>query len=142
MPPLARSVLDNDTLSVFNTWIAGMNTQPKPGVPVATKNLGLSTKANTDLMLSLVGTDPNGDALDYRVSQMPVYGTLEGVGKDLVYAPHPDFAGAGAFTFVVSDGNNVTDQAIIQIAVQVMHSGRFLGARAEGGLSSSTATRF
>ncbi len=64
------------------------------------------------------GTDPDRDALDYRISQMPVHGTLEGFGKDLVYTPHPDFAGADAFTFVVSDGNNVSDPAIIQIAVQ------------------------
>src|SRR6185503_345267 len=42
MPPLARSVLDPDAVSLFKAWIAGMNATPKAGVPVATKNLGLS----------------------------------------------------------------------------------------------------
>jgi len=118
MPPLARSVLDADAISLFKAWIAGMNAQPKAGVPVATKNMGLSTKANAQLMLALAGTDPDGDALDYRISQMPVHGTLEGFGKDLVYTPHADFAGVDAFTFVVTDGTNTSEPATVQIAVQ------------------------
>jgi hypothetical protein len=118
MPPLARSVLDADAVSLFRAWIAGMNMQPKAGVPVATANLGLSTRANTPLTLSLAGTDAGGDALDYRISRMPVHGTLKGFGKDLVYTPHPDFVGVDAFTFVVSDGTNPSEPATVQIAVQ------------------------
>jgi hypothetical protein len=118
MPPLARSIVDADAVSLFKAWIAGMNAQPKPGVPVATNNMGLSGKANTALMLSLAGTDPDGDALDYRISQMPPHGTLEGFGKDLVYTPHADFVGVDAFTFVVSDGTNASQPATVQIAVQ------------------------
>jgi uncharacterized repeat protein (TIGR03806 family) len=118
MPPLARSVLDADAISVFKAWIAGMNAQPKAGAPVATRNVGLSTRASTPLTLVLAGTDPDGDALDYRISQMPVHGTLEGFGKDLVYKPHPDFVGVDAFTFVVSDGTNASEPATVQIAVQ------------------------
>jgi mono/diheme cytochrome c family protein len=118
MPPLARNIVDADAVSLFNAWIAGMNTQAKSGTPVATKNLGLSTKANAPLTLSLAGTDPDGDALDYRISQMPTHGTLEGFGKDLVYTPHADFTGVDAFTFAVTDGNNASQPATVQIAVQ------------------------
>jgi hypothetical protein len=85
---------------------------------VATRNMGLSTPVSTQLTLVLAGTDPDGDALDYRVSQMPVHGTLTGFGKDLVYKPHPDFAGVDAFTFVVSDGANASQPATVQITVQ------------------------
>ena len=118
MPPLAKSILDADAMSVFRAWIAGMNAQPKAGVPVATANTGLSTRANTPLTLSLAGTDAGGDALDYRISRMPVHGTLKGFGKDLVYTPHPDFVGVDAFNFVVSDGTNASEPATVQIAVQ------------------------
>ena len=118
MPPLARSIVDADAVSLFKAWIAGMNAQPKPGVPVATSNMGLTGKANTPLMLSLAGTDPDSDALDYRISQMPPHGTLEGFGKDLVYTPHADFVGVDAFTFVVSDGTNASQPATVQITVQ------------------------
>jgi len=64
------------------------------------------------------GGPSGGDALDYRVSQMPVHGTLKGFGKDLVYTPHPDFVGVDAFSFVVSDGTNPSAPATVQIAVQ------------------------
>jgi hypothetical protein len=110
--------LDDAAISLTKAWIAGVNAQPGPGTPVATRNPGLSTKPNTSLTLSLAGTDPDGDALDYRISEMPVHGTLEGFGKDLVYTPRPDFAGRDAFTFVVTDGANTSEAAAVQIAVQ------------------------
>jgi hypothetical protein len=48
---------------------------------------------------------------------MPVHGTLEGFGKDLIYRPHPDFAGVDGFTFIVSDGANVSKAGSIQLTV-------------------------
>jgi uncharacterized repeat protein (TIGR03806 family) len=117
MPPLAKSILDNSAMSVFTAWIAAMNAQPKPATPVPTDNLGLSLKANTQLTVALAGTDADGDALDYRISRMPVHGTLAGFGKDLVYLPHPDFAGVDGFTFIVSDGASVSKAGSIQLTV-------------------------
>jgi len=119
MPPLAKSILDDSALSIFKAWLSGMNLQPKPGKPVATtsNSPGLSLKANTPLMLSLAGTDPDGDALDFRISRMPVHGTLEGFGKDLTYVPHPDFAGVDGFTFVVGDGANSSEAGSVQLTV-------------------------
>jgi uncharacterized repeat protein (TIGR03806 family) len=117
MPPLAKSILDTNALSVFTAWIAAMNAQPKSAPPVATDNLGLSLKANTEIMVALAGTDADGDALDFRISRMPAHGTLEGFGKDLVYRPHPDFAGVDGFTFIVTDGANVSKAASVQLTV-------------------------
>jgi hypothetical protein len=48
---------------------------------------------------------------------MPVHGTLEGIGKDLVYRPRPDFVGVDGFTFVVSDGANVSEAGSVQLTV-------------------------
>jgi len=119
MPPLAKSILDDNAMSVFGAWLASMNLQPKPGKPVATTNImpGLSLKVGTTLMLSLAGTDPDRDALDYRISRMPVHGTLDGFGKDLVYSPNPDFTGVDAFTFVVGDGGTESDAGTVQLTV-------------------------
>jgi mono/diheme cytochrome c family protein len=117
MPPLAKSILDDSALSVFSAWLAAMNVQAKPAVPVATPNLGLSLKRNTDLAVPLAGTDADGDALDFRISRMPVHGTLEGVGNDLKYHPHPDFAGIDGFTFIVSDGANMSEAGSVQLNV-------------------------
>jgi uncharacterized repeat protein (TIGR03806 family) len=119
MPPLAKSILDDSALSVFTAWLSGMNLPPKPGKPVATNSNspGLSLKANATLMLSLAGTDPDGDALDFRISRMPVHGTLEGFGKNLTYVPRPDFVGVDGFTFVVGDGTNSSDAGSVQLTV-------------------------
>lgn len=118
MPPLAKGMLDDDALSVFTTWVAAMNVQAKPAVPVATPNLGLSLKANTELAVPLAGTDADGDALDFRVSRMPVHGTLEGLGSSLKYHPRPDFTGVDGFTFIVTDGVNVSDAGSVQLNVE------------------------
>jgi len=120
MPPLAKSILDDSALSVFSAWLAAMNLQAKPAVPVATAatgSLGLSLKSNTELAVALAATDADGDALDFRISRMPVHGTLEGVGKDLKYHPHPDFAGVDGFTFIVSDGVKTSEAGSVQLNV-------------------------
>jgi hypothetical protein len=117
MPPLAKGLIDASAVSVFGAWLAAMNVQPRPAVPVATSNLGLSLTANSELAFALAGTDADGDALDYRISLMPVHGTLEGFGKDLIYRPRPDFTGVDAFTFIVSDGANMSAAGTIQLTV-------------------------
>jgi uncharacterized repeat protein (TIGR03806 family) len=117
MPPLAKSIVDDSAVSVFTAWLAAMNEQSKPAVPTATPNLGLSLKANTELAVPLAGADADGDALDFRISRMPVHGTLQGFGKDLMYRPRPDFVGVDAFTFAVSDGVKVSDAGSIQLTV-------------------------
>ena len=117
MPPLAKSIVDDTAVSVFSTWLAAMNLKGREAVPVATPNLGLSAKINTELAVPLAGTDADGDALDFRISRMPVHGTLEGFGKNLTYRPHADFAGVDGFTFVVTDGVNVSEAGSIQLNV-------------------------
>jgi uncharacterized repeat protein (TIGR03806 family) len=118
MPPLAKSRVDDSAVSVFTAWLAAMNLQPKPAAPTATENLGLSLYANSELLVSLAGSDADGDALDFRISRMPLHGTLEGFGKDLVYRPHPDFVGVDGFTFVVSDGASESEAALVQLRVE------------------------
>jgi hypothetical protein len=83
----------------------------------ATGNLGLSLKVNTELAVPLAGTDADGDALDFRISRMPVHGTLEGFGKNLMYRPRPDFVGVDGFTFIVSDGAHASEAGSVQLTV-------------------------
>jgi hypothetical protein len=116
MPPLAKSMVDASAVSVFTAWLGAMNLQAKPGAPTATASQ-LSLPANTELPVALAGMDPDGDALDFRISWMPVHGTLTGVGKDLKYRPNPDFVGVDGFTFSVSDGVRESEAATVQLTV-------------------------
>lgn len=117
MPPLAKGLVDTSAVSVFTAWLQAMNLNPGPAAPTATDNLGLSLAKNSELAITLAGADADGDALDYRVSRMPVHGTLEGSGKNLIYRPHPDFTGVDAFTFLVSDGKSVSNPASVKLTV-------------------------
>jgi hypothetical protein len=117
MPPLAKNIVDESAVSVFTAWVAAMNLEPGPGVPTATDNLGVMLTANTEIPVVLAGVDADGDQLDYRISRMPVHGTLEGFGKELIYRPHPDFAGTDGFTFLVTDGANVSQAGSVLLTV-------------------------
>jgi cytochrome c553 len=117
MPPLAKGIADDAAVSILSAWLAAMNRQPGTTTPTATDNLGLSLPANSELAFSLAASDADGDALDYRISRMPAHGTLEGIGNELVYRPHPDFVGIDGFTFVVRDGANVSEAGSVQLTV-------------------------
>jgi hypothetical protein len=117
MPPLAKRLVDDSAVSVFAAWLTAMNLEPKPATPTATANLDLALRANAELSLALAGTDPDGEALDFRISRMPVHGTLVGFGKDLMYRPHPDFVGVDGFTFFASDGVRVSEAGSVQLTV-------------------------
>ncbi|WP_395789156.1 putative Ig domain-containing protein [Aquimonas sp.] len=64
----------------------------------------LSTPAGVALPITLSGTDPDGDALSFRVVQAPANGSLSGSGAALVYTPRAGFRGADGFNFVANDG--------------------------------------
>jgi uncharacterized repeat protein (TIGR03806 family) len=117
MPPLAKGLVDASAVSVFSAWLAAVNLQSKPTPPTASDDKTLTVAANGEAAVALIGSDPDGDALDFRVSRMPVHGTLTGVGKNLTYRPHPDFAGIDGFTFTVRDGANESKAATVQLTV-------------------------
>jgi hypothetical protein len=59
---------------------------------------------DSDLSVTLEGSDLFGDALTYTVLTQPEHGTLSGTAPHLLYTPHPDFQGEDAFTYRVGDG--------------------------------------
>jgi len=86
-------------------------------VPVATAQ-SLSTIENTDLNITLTGTDENeGDTLTYSVLSTPSNGSLSGTAPNLVYTPNTDFNGTDSFTFKVNDA--VSDSATKTISITV-----------------------
>lgn len=60
---------------------------------------------DTSVRITLGGSDPDGDALTYRVVSGPAHGTLAGTAPDLTYTPDPSFNGTDSFTYTVSDGH-------------------------------------
>ena len=67
--------------------------------------------------ITLIGTDVDGDALNYTAVASPVNGTLSGSAPNLTYTPNPEFSGADSFTFKVDDGDLESGPATVSIIV-------------------------
>jgi hypothetical protein len=65
----------------------------------------------------LAATDPEGDALTYRVVSQPTRGALSGTAPNLTYTPSAGFSGGDAFTFVANDGQADSNPATISITI-------------------------
>ena len=72
------------------------------------------------LVITLTGTDPDGESLAFAVSAAPVHGHLAGVAPALTYTPDPDFSGPDVFSFTVTDGSGAVDEAQVSISVNEM----------------------
>jgi hypothetical protein len=65
---------------------------------------GIVTEEDTPVSITLIGDDPDGDALTYKVVTGPSHGRLSGTAPKLTYIPKPDFNGTDSFTFIINDG--------------------------------------
>ncbi len=88
----------------------------------------VSTNEDTTKVITLVGTDDDGDGLTFSIASGPTHGTLGPIGPedctgspstctaDVTYTPDADFHGADDFTFEANDGVDA-DQATIDVTV-------------------------
>lgn len=77
----------------------------------------LSTAQNVPLQITLDGSDPESDALQFFVSFSPSNGIFTGIGRTLYYHPNPGFSGTDSLMFVASDGALSSTPAAITINV-------------------------
>ena len=70
-----------------------------------------------NLTITLSGQDVDGDALSFSVISGPANGALSGSGANLNFTPYPDFNGVDSLQFVVSDGVETSQPAMISISV-------------------------
>jgi len=77
----------------------------------------LSTLVDTDLAITLTGSDPDGDPISFAVTTPPVRGTLSGTAPELIYKPVAGFTGEDFFEFVVNDGQRESQPTTVRISV-------------------------
>lgn len=76
----------------------------------------VSAVKDTPVTITLVGTDVDGDPLNYDYTQ-PSYGTLSESELILIYTPAPGYTGPDSFTFTVNDGTVDSESATVTITV-------------------------
>lgn len=76
-----------------------------------------STPADLSVALALMGSDPDGDPLVYRVLAQPSQGTVALVGGVATYFPNGAYVGPDAFVVTAFDGSRDAEPATIQVDV-------------------------
>lgn len=77
----------------------------------------LEVKTATATPITLTGSDPNGDALTWRIVTPPAHGTLTGTAPAVSYKSSTGWLGSDSFTFVVRDGSSDSAPATVSLTV-------------------------
>ncbi|MCC7375359.1 MAG: tandem-95 repeat protein [Verrucomicrobiales bacterium] len=84
--------------------------------PLATSTSRSVTEDSTGSIV-LDGTDIDGDALTFLITQSPTNGTFSGTPPNLTYRPNTNFVGSDAIRFTVADGQSTSSVATVSITV-------------------------
>src|SRR5688572_4214295 len=80
---------------------------PTNVAPVANAQ-SVTTAEDSPIVITLTGTDANGDPLSFAIAAVPTFGTLSAISsvppRTVTYTPGANLNGADSFAFVVSDG--------------------------------------
>jgi VCBS repeat-containing protein len=84
--------------------------------PVANSQ-SVTTAEETAKVVTLTGSDVDGDTLTYIVVAGPVHGTLAGTAPNITYTPVTNYNGSDSFTFKVNDGHVDSVPATVSITI-------------------------
>jgi len=77
----------------------------------------VTTPEDTQVVINLTGSDPDGDTVVYSVVTVPSHGSLSGTAPNLTYMPNKNYSGPDSFTFKINDGT--VDSALTTLAITV-----------------------
>ncbi len=106
-------VTDNGPSSDTATVTITINPVNDPPVAIAQQ---LSTDEDTDLLITLTGTDAEDDSLTFAVVDDPTDGVLTGNAPNLTYTPGDNFVGMDSFTF---DANDVAADSVVPATISI-----------------------
>lgn len=106
----------NDGTSDSNTATVSITVTPVNDAPVAS-NQSVTVPEDGSIVITLVGTDVDGNSLIYTVVSGPSNGTLTGSGAARTYIPNANYNGPDGFTFKVNDGTVDSNIATVSITV-------------------------
>ena len=121
--------------------------------PVATAQTDVAATEQTEVTITLAGTDFNEDTLTYIVSTLPTNGTLSDNGTvitaddlpktttsaDVVYVSTSDTATSDSFTFKVNDGTVDSEAATVSLAITAVNDVPVATAQTDVAATEQTA---
>jgi hypothetical protein len=94
----------------------------KANEPPAATPQTVNTAQGTPALITLAGSDPEGDSLSFEVTAQPRHGVLSGTGPNVTYQPAPDYDGPDSFAFMAKDATLSSKPATISITVTPMRT--------------------
>ena len=88
-----------------------------PNYPPMANVQSITTAENKSVDITLTGSDPDGDQLEYDLTTEPSHGSISGEVPNLTYTPEKDYNGSDSFTFKVNDG--VADSVLSTVSINV-----------------------
>ena len=96
----------------------------------------MSTVKGSAKVITLTGSDVDGDPLTYEIAIPTAHGTLSGTAPNLTYTPATGYSGSDSFSFIANDGIFDSEAATIGITVTV---GTFSSWAGSNGVTSGEA---
>jgi len=125
-PIVTSNIILTFTLTVSDGTLTGLdvvniNVNDNAGggnnAPVAS-NLNAAVNEDASIVLTLVASDVDGNALVYSIVSAPTSGTLSAIlGDQVTYTPSSNFNGVDTFTFKANDG--IVDSNIATVTMTV-----------------------
>lgn len=78
----------------------------------------LEAASGADASVAVTATDPEGDAVSFRVAEGPDHGTAGGAGPSFTYRSNTGYSGPDAFTVEAVDVFGATDRVEVPVNVQ------------------------
>jgi VCBS repeat-containing protein len=118
-----RGYVGSDTFTIIATDNEDADTAPATydvtvfnPLPVATDSV-VALDQRTSATFSLIGSDPEGERIDFVITTPPAHGTLDSFGNGHTYTPDIAFSGADTLTFVVTDADGTSAPATVTLNV-------------------------
>ena len=125
----------NDGTGDSNTATISITVLPVNDLP-AVQSQALSTTEDVSLAITLTGSDPDGDVLNWNIVSAPQHGVLTGTGPDRTYQPAANYNGSDNFTFVANDGTADSNTGTVSINITPVADAPI--AFSQGGTSTTT----
>jgi hypothetical protein len=126
----------NDLFMVDEVTVTGGTAAPVNNAPVANPQ-SVAVVEDGSLLITLTGTDADGDSLTYSVASSPANGTLSGTAPNLTYTPDANFHGPDTFSFTVNDGTETSAPELISIGVSPVNDAPVAGSDAYSTLQDT-----
>jgi hypothetical protein len=109
--------VDASEKKILNTATATIVVNPINDAPVVEDVSEQEGVEDTDLTITLTGTDIEGDNLSFEVVDSPTQGSITNNGTSFVYTPNEDFYGADSLTYYAYDGTEYSNTSKIPLFI-------------------------